>query len=517
MATIKKLLEDLEARHQKALRAGGEDKIRERHKKGLLTARERLALFFEPHSFQENGMYVQQHCFDFEMRDKELPADGVVTGIGYVDGHPVASFSQDFTIADGSVGELHAQKISDLMELALKSGIPVIGFIDSSGARVQEGVNSLSGYGKVLYRNVLLSGVVPQISVIAGPCIGEAALSPALTDFVIMTDKHAHMFICEPKVIKIVTGQTVSVDDIGSAGVHANISGNIHFTAEDDAQAVQIARKLLSFLPSNNLVDPPHHPKSPVNLAEDPEMNELLPKSSKDAFDVRKIINRLVDEEDFLEVQRTFARNIVMGFGRIGGIVVGIVANQPMVKAGAIDMDASDKAARFVRFCNCFNIPLVNLVDTPGFMPGAAQEWGGLIRHGAKLISAYAGATIPKVTVILRKAYGGCYHAMGSKEMGVDGVFAWPLAEIAVTGAESAVNILYREAIQSAANPPKREAELIAEYRETFASPYQAAAKNVIDDVILPEKTRLAIAFALRRTLGKRETRPPKKYGNIPL
>jgi propionyl-CoA carboxylase beta chain len=517
MATIKKLLEDLEERRQKALQGGGEDKIRERHKKELLTARERLALLFEPDSFHEKGMYVQPHCLDFEMGGRELPADGVVTGIGYVDSRPVASFSQDFTVADGSLGEIHAQKISDIMEMALKSGIPVVGFIDSNGARVEEGVNSLSGYGKIFYRNVLLSGVVPQISVVAGPCIGGAALSPALTDFVIMTNKHAHMFICDPKVIRIVTGQAVSVEDIGSAGVHANISGNIHFMAEDDVQAVQITRKLLSFLPPNNLVDPPHHPKSPVHLADDPEMNGLLPKSSKDAFDVRRIISRLVDEEDFLEVQRAFARNIVVGFGRIGGIVAGIVANQPMVKAGAIDLDASDKAARFVRFCNCFNIPLVTLVDTPGFMPGTAQERGGLIRHGAKLISAYAGATIPKVTVILRKAYGGCYHAMGSRDLGADGVFAWPLAEIAVTGAEAAVNLLYGEAIQSAANPSQKEAELIAAYRETFASPYQAAAKHVIDDIILPEKTRPAIAFALRRTLSKRETRPPKKYGNIPL
>jgi propionyl-CoA carboxylase beta chain len=518
MTIQKKLLEELETRRQKALRGGGEREIRDRRNLGLLTARERLAEFFGPGTFQETGLYARHQCHDFGMQAKEIPGDAVVTGTGHVDGRLVAAFSQDFTMAGGSLGKIHAQKICDIMDTALKTGVPVIGFNDSSGARIQEGVDSLSGYGQVFFRNVLLSGVVPQISIVAGPCAGGAAYSPAMTDFVIMTRKHANMFICGPEVIKTVTGQAVSVEDIGSASMHASTSGNIHFLAEDDLHAIQITRKLLSFLPSNNLMDPPHHLTPEVALAPvDPLMDDLLPESSKDAFDVRKIIGRIVDEGDFLEVQRNFARNIVVGFGRIGGVVVGIVASQPIVKAGAIDIDASDKAARFVRFCNCFNIPLISLMDVPGFMPGVAQECGGIIRHGAKMLFAYAAATVPKITIIMRKAYGGSYHAMGSKDMGADKVFAWPLAEIAVMGAEGAVNILYREEIRAAANPQNRKAELIAEYREKFASPYQAAAKNMVTDVILPSQTRSVVGLALRNILSKRETRPPKKHGNIPL
>jgi propionyl-CoA carboxylase beta chain len=451
------------------------------------------------------------------MMDKVLPADGVVTGVGEVDGRPVAAFSQDFTTAGGSLGNMHAEKICDAIEYAIKNGMPVLSFNDSGGARIQEGISSLSGYGKVFYKNVEASGVVPQITIIAGPCAGGAAYSPALTDFQIMVNKQANMFICGPEVIKSATGEVVTMDEVGSAAANASVSGNVHFVANDDAHAIALAKKLLSFLPSNNIMDPPHHLGTPLDLSLDPGMDELVPADGKQPLNVYDVIKRLVDGGDFFEVHMDFAKNIVVGFARIQGIVVGIVGNQPAYKAGTLDIDASDKGARFIRFCNIFNIPLVTLVDTGGFLPGKQQERGGIIRHGAKMLFAYASTTVPKITVIMRKSYGGAYIAMCSKELGADAVFAWPTAEIAVMGAEGAVGILYKDEIKNAADPKARRAELIAEYRAQFASPYKAAGMGSVTDVIEPSETRAFVARALRNTLSKREIRPAKKHGNIPL
>lgn len=517
MAIDPKLLKELADRRAAAKSGGGEDKLEARRKKGVMTARDRLDALFAKGTFMEWGLHARHNCHNFGMEKKVLPCDGVVSGVGTVDDRVVAAFSQDFTVGGGSLGAVHAQKIADLMEYALKIGCPVVGINDSGGARIQEGDDSLAGYSKVFYHNVLLSGVVPQISIIAGPCAGGAAYSPALMDFIIMVKGTSQMFICGPEVIQAVTGQKCTMDEIGSAQAHASVSGNIHFVAESDEHAVQIVRKLLSFLPSNNIVDPPHHPPAHVDLAPDSSMNEIVPATSKDPFDITQVIKRLVDGEDFLEVQRDWARNIVICFARIQGIVVGIIANQPAVKAGTLDIDASDKAARFIRFCNVFNIPIVNLVDVPGFLPGVQQERGGIIRHGAKMLFAYASATVPKVTVILRKAYGGAYIAMCNKEMGADYVYAWPTAEIAVMGAEGAVRILFKREISAAPEPKAKEAELVNVYREKFCTPYAAAEKGMITDVIEPAETRAVVAAALRNTLSKRETRPPKKHGTIPL
>ncbi len=403
------------------------------------------------------------------------------------------------------------------MDYALKTGCPIIGFNDSGGARIQEGDDSLSAYGQVFFRNVLVSGVVPQIAIVAGPCAGGAAYSPALMDYIIMVKGSSNMFICGPEVIQAVTGQKCTMDEIGSPMTHASVSGNIHFIADNDAHAVQIARRILSFLPSNNVLDPPHQTGSELDLAADPAMDELVPGGAKNPLDIEKVIGRLVDKADFLEVQKDWARNIIVGYARIQGVVVGIIANNSAVKAGTLDIDSSDKAARFIRHCNVFNIPLVTLVDVPGFMPGIQQERGGIIRHGAKMLFAYAAATVPKITVILRKAYGGAYLAMCSSDMGADFVYAWPTAEIAVMGAEGAVKILYRREIAAARDPKAEEKKLVDEYRAKFCSPYEAAKKAMITDVIAPSETRARISLALRGTLSKRETRPPKKHGTIPL
>ncbi len=517
MAIAKFLLDQLHERRQRAAQGGGPDKIEARHEKGQMSARERLGTLFEPSTFQEFGMHAEHSGQLFGLAGKTLPSDGVVTGTGFVDGRPIAAYSQDFTVAGGSLGNIHAKKICDIMDYAVHAGMPVVGFNDSGGARIQEGVESLSGYGKVFFKNVYCSGVVPQIAVIAGPCAGGAAYSPALTDFQIMVNKSANMFICGPEVIKAATGEAATMDEIGSATAHATVAGNIHFVANDDAHAVALVKKLLSFLPSNNILDPPHQLNTPLVLSPDPGMNELVPEDPKAPINVHVVIQRLVDGGDFFEVQMDWAKNIVIGFARIQGIVVGIVANQPLVRAGTLDIDSSDKGARFIRFCNVFNIPIVTLVDTGGFFPGKAQERGGIIRHGAKMLFAYASATVPKITVIMRKAYGGAYLAMCSRDLGADLVFAWPTAEIAVMGAEGAVKILYRNEIKNAADPKAREAELSKEYRERFASPYQAAELAMITDIIEPSETRAMVGVALRNTLSKRETRPPKKHGNIPL
>jgi propionyl-CoA carboxylase beta chain len=517
MATPKELIEDLEKRRATARAGGGEDKLEARRKKRVMTARERLAALFQNGTFLEWGMHADHDCHNFGFENKSLPGDGVVTGTGLADGKPVAAFSQDFTVSGGSLGRIHSKKICDVMEYALKTGCPVVGFNDSGGARIQEGDDSLSAYGQVFFRNVLLSGVVPQIAIVAGPCAGGAAYSPALMDFIIMVKGSSNMFICGPEVIQAVTGQKCTMDEIGSPMAHASVSGNIHFIADNDAHAVQIAKRLLSFLPSNNVMDPPHQIKGEVNMAPDPQMDALVPEAAKNPLDIEKVISRLVDNADFLEVQKEWARNIIVGFARIQGVVVGIVANNSAVKAGTLDIDSSDKAARFIRLCNVFNIPLVTLVDVPGFMPGIAQERGGIIRHGAKMLFSYAAATVPKVTVILRKAYGGAYLAMCSSDMGADFVYAWPTAEIAVMGAEGAVKILYRREIAASKDPKAEEKRLVDEYRDKFCSPYEAAKKAMITDVIAPSETRSRISLALRNTLSKRETRPPKKHGTIPL
>jgi propionyl-CoA carboxylase beta chain len=517
MAISKKLLDELQKRRAIAKAGGGEDKLAARRAKGVMTARDRLDALFVKGTFLESGMHAEHDCHNFGMEKKPLPCDGVITGTGLVEGRTVAAFSQDFTVSGGSLGRIHAKKICDAMDYALKVGCPVIGFNDSGGARIQEGDDSLSGYGQVFFHNVLLSGVVPQIAIVSGPCAGGAAYSPALMDFIIMVKGTSNMFICGPEVIQAVTGQKCTMDEIGSPMAHASVSGNIHFIAENDQHAVQIAKKLLSFLPSNNVMDPPHHPAPQPDLTPDPGMNALVPATSKEPLDIYPVIARLVDNADFLEVQREWAKNIVVGFARIQGIVVGIIANQPAVKAGTLDIDASDKSARFIRFCNVFNVPIVTLVDVPGFMPGVQQERGGIIRHGAKMLFAYASATVPKITVILRKAYGGAYLAMCSSDMGADFVYAWPTAEIAVMGAEGAARILYKREITAAADPKAKEAELVKEYREKFCTPYSAAAKAMITDIIEPAETRAAVVLALRNTLTKRETRPPKKHGTIPM
>ena len=517
MAIKKAYLDELEKRRAAARVGGGEDKLEARRKKGIFTARDRIAELFTNGNFQEWGMHADHDCSHFGLEDKVFLTDGVVTGVGTMDGRTIAAFSQDFTVCGGSLGRIHAKKICNLMDSALKVGCPVVAFNDSGGARIQEGDDSLSGYGQVFFRNVLVSGVVPQIAVIAGPCAGGAAYSPALMDFIIMVKGSSQMFICGPEVIQAVTGQKCTMDEIGSPLAHASVSGNIHFVAENDADAVRLVKKLLSFLPSNNVMDPPHQFPAQMDLSPDLELEKLVPETAKEPMDVLKVILRIVDQGDFLEVQKDWAKNIVVGFARIQGMVTGIIANQPSVKAGTLDIDSADKAARFIRFCNVFNIPLVTLVDVPGFMPGVAQERGGIIRHGAKMLFAYAAATVPKITIIMRKAYGGAYLAMCSSDMGADFVYAWPTAEIAVMGAEGAVKILFRREITGAKDPKAKEAELVADYREKFCSPYEAAKKAMITDVIRPSETRAIIATALRNTLSKRETRPAKKHGTIPL
>jgi len=519
MAIDPKLLDGLRKRRETALNLGGKDKIEKRHEKGLMSARDRLENLYSKGTFQEFGMHAGHRATLFGLLGKVFPADGVITGVGDVDGRPVAAFSQDFTTMGGSLGNMHAEKICDAIAYAIKHGMPVVSFNDSGGARIQEGIGSLSGYGNVFYKNVEASGVVPQITVIAGPCAGGAAYSPALTDFQIMVNKQANMFICGPEVIKAATGEVVTMDEVGSATANASVSGNVHFVASDDAHAIALVKKLLTYLPSNNLMDPPHHFDA-LDMSNDPGMDELVPADGKMPINSHDVIKRLVDGGDFFEVQMDWAKNIIIGFARIQGIVVGIVANQPTQKAGTLDIDASDKGARFIRFCNIFNIPLVTLVDTGGFLPGKQQERGGIIRHGAKMLFAYASTTVPKITVIMRKSYGGAYIAMCSKELGADAVFAWPTAEIAVMGAEGASNILYKGELDKIEDPEAkkaRRAELLAEYREKFSNPYQAAAMGSVTDVIEPSETRAFVARALRNTLTKRECRPPKKHGNIPL
>ncbi len=512
--TMNEKIADLNRTKDRLRLGGGQDRIQKQHSSGKLSARERLELLLDRKSFQEIGLFAQHRATLFGMAGKELPADGVVTGAGLVAGRLVHVASQDFTVAGGSAGEVHGDKIAELMRISLKTGSPFIFINDSGGARVQEGVDSLAGYARIFYNNVMLSGVVPQISLICGPCAGGAAYSPALTDFIIQT-RYAQIFITGPQVIKQVTGEVVTAEQLGGARAQTG-SGVVHFVAENDVEAIRIAKRLLSFLPSNNLEDPPFGEPDNGNL-HDKTLNHVVPDEAKLGYDVRDIIGRVVDRSDFLEVHKDFARNIVVGFGRIVGRPVGIIANQPSVLAGALDINASDKASRFIRFCNAFNIPLVTFVDVPGFLPGVDQEYGGIIRHGAKLLFAYSAATVPKLTVVVRKAYGGGYIAMCAKDLGADRVVAWPSAEIAVMGAEGAAEIVFRREIAETANQDEKRRELIEEYRETFAKPYVAAGRRFVDDIIEPAETRGYLAAALETLATKRDLRPQKKHGLIPL
>jgi methylmalonyl-CoA carboxyltransferase large subunit len=506
---------ELNKRREKLQHGGGADKLQKHRDQGKLTARDRIDGILDAGSFQEIGLFAQHRATQFGMAGKEVPADGVVTGAGTIDGRLVHFASQDFTVMGGSAGELHSVKVASIMEQSLKTGSPFIFINDSGGARVQEGIDSLSGYGQVFYSNVQLSGAVPQISMICGPCAGGAAYSPALTDFIIQTRK-AQMFITGPQVIKQVTGETVTADALGGPDAHMVNSGVIHFIAEDDKDALLICRKLLSFLPNNNMEDPPEVP-SDCNIEAVAELNGIVPDDPKQPYDVRDVILRVVDNADFLEVQAAYAPNIVIGFARVCGRSIGVVANQPSYMAGVLDINASDKAARFVRFCNAFNIALVTFVDCPGFLPGVQQEYGGIIRHGAKLLFAYSAATVPKLTVTLRKSYGGAHIAMCCKDLGADRTFAWPTAEIAVMGAEGAAEIVFRKEITEAEDKATKRKEMIAEYRDAFSNPYVAAGRRLVDDVIEPAQTRRILAQSLEYLLTKRELRPAKKHGLIPL
>ncbi len=511
-------VEELRKRKDTALLGGGIERVERQHKAGKLTARERLEKLLDPESFVELDTFVVHRCTEFGMEKRRTLGDGVVTGYGTVDGRLVYVYAQDFTFVGGSLAEMHAKKICKVMDLALKMGVPIIGLNDSGGARIQEGIDSLAGYGEIFYRNVMASGAIPQIVAIMGPCAGGAVYSPAIMDFVFMVKGTSHMFITGPAVIKSVTGEEVTFEQLGGAETHAKISGVTGFMAEDEEECIHAVKKLLGYLPSNNLEDPPVVEDAEL-LTSDPELLNIVPVDPRKAYDMRLLISRIMDKDTFFEVHRHYALNALVGFARMNGVSVGVVANQPIHYAGCLDVDASDKIARFVRFCDAFNIPLTTFVDVPGYLPGVRQEHGGIIRHGAKVIYAYSEASVPKITLILRKAYGGGYIAMCSKHLGADVVFAWPTAELAVMGPEGAVNIIFRREISKAENPEEVRENLIREYREKFANPYVAASKGYIDQVIDPQETRLQIARALKTLTSKRsmQPRPRIKHGNLPL
>jgi propionyl-CoA carboxylase beta chain len=496
---------------------GGAERRRRQHAEGKLTARERVLLLLDEGSFEELDQLVEHRCLDFGMAEQKVPGDGVVSGHGTIDGRRAFVFAQDFTVFGGSLSETNAAKICKVMDLALKMGAPVIGLNDSGGARIQEGVASLAGYADIFLRNTLSSGVVPQISAVMGPCAGGAVYSPAITDFTLMVKDTSCMFVTGPDVIKTVTHEEVSKEDLGGALAHSVRSGVAHFAAEDDRHCLATIRELLSYLPANNREDPPRRPTDDPPDREDPSLDELVPAEPQKAYDMKRLIASVVDEGRFLEVHEQYAPNIVVGFARFAGRSAGVVASQPAVLAGCLDIDASVKAARFVRFCDAFNVPLVVFEDVPGFLPGTAQEFGGIIRHGAKLIYAFAEATVPKVTVITRKAYGGGYAVLASKHLRTDMNLAWPMAEIAVMGPQGAVNILHRRELGQAADGEALRAELVEDFRRKFANPYVAAGRGFVDEVILPRQTRRKIVRALEMTQNKRESNPPRKHGNIPL
>jgi propionyl-CoA carboxylase beta chain len=510
-------IKHLEALEQRAERGGGEDRLRRQHEAGKLTARERIDLLFDPGTFQEIDKLVTHRCRDFGMDEQIVPGDGVVAGFGRVEGRTVYAFAQDFTVFGGSLSETNAGKIVKLMDLALKMGAPIVGLNDSGGARIQEGVLSLGGYAEIFLRNTLASGVIPQISAIMGPCAGGAVYSPAITDFNIMVEGTSYMFVTGPDVIRTVTHEEVTKEELGGAMRHNATSGVAHFAVPDDRECLRLIRELLAYLPSNNVDDPPRRESADPADREDEALDRLVPDSPNQPYDMLDLIHAIADDGAFLEVHRHYARNIIVGLARLGGRTIGVVANQPAHLAGTLDIDASVKAARFVRFCDAFNIPLVTFEDVPGFLPGTRQEYGGIIRHGAKLLFAFAEATVPKVTVITRKAYGGAYCVMSSKHIRTDVNFAWPTAEIAVMGPEGAVNILYKRELESAGDPDSLRAERVAEFRQKFANPYVAASRGFVDEVIRPRQTRPKLIAALATLETKRDKNPPKKHGNIPL
>ncbi len=507
----------LEELLRRAELGGGEERLRRQHAAGKLTARERVALLFDPATFDEIDALVTHRCQDFGMADQVIPGDGVVCGSGRIDGRLVFAFAQDFTVFGGSLSETNAQKIVKVMDLAVKMGAPIVGLNDSGGARIQEGVLSLGGYADIFLRNTLASGVIPQISAIMGPCAGGAVYSPAITDFIVMVRDTSYMFVTGPDVVKTVTHEAVTKEQLGGARTHNETSGVAHFAVDDDRECLALIRMLVSYLPSNNVDDPPAMGASDPVDRESPELDTLVPPTPMQPYDMHDLIRAIVDDGTFLEVHEHFARNLVVAFARLGGRSVGLVANQPAHLAGTLDIDASVKGARFVRFCDAFNIPLVTFEDVPGFLPGTAQEYGGIIRHGAKLLYAFAEATVPKVTVITRKAYGGAYCVMSSKHIRTDVNFAWPTAEIAVMGPEGAVNVLYRRELDAAADAAALRAEKTAEFREKFANPFVAASRGFVDEVIQPRQTRAKLIQALSRLSTKRDRNPPKKHGNIPL
>ncbi len=517
LSQFEEKLRDLAKRRETIEQGGGKARIERQHKAGKLTARERLASLFDQDTFVEIDAFVTHRAKEFGMEKVQAPGEGVVTGYGLVNGRAVCAASQDFTVIGGSLGEMHAAKIIKVMDLAAKVGIPFVSLNDSGGARIQEGVDSLKGYGDIFYKNVQNSGVVPQISVILGPCAGGAVYSPALTDFVFMVQGTANMFITGPQVIKAVTGEEVTVDQLGGAGVHSQVSGNAHFVAPDEETCMDMIKALLGFLPSNNQDDSPC-----IECADDParlipELREIVPAEHNKSYDMHEVIYAMVDNAEFFPVLHAYAQNIITGFARLNGRAVGIIANQPNVKAGCLDINASDKASRFIRFCDAFNIPVVTLADVPGYLPGIDQEYGGIIRHGAKLLYAYSEATVPKVTVITRKSYGGAYLAMCAKHLGADMVYAFPTAEIAVMGPEGAANVVFKDEIGKADNPEEKRQEKIQEFRTVFANPYVAASRGFVDDVIDPQELRVRVIGALELLITKRAEAPARKHGNMPV
>jgi acetyl-CoA carboxylase carboxyltransferase component len=510
-------IEELQRLRELARLGGGEERIRQQHQRGKLTARERLDLLLDKGSFRELDMFVTHRETEFGMDDKKFLGDSVVIGWGTIDGRLVYVFSQDFTVFGGSLSRVHADKICKILDMAMKNGAPIIGLNDSGGARIQEGVVSLGGYADIFLKNTLASGVVPQISAIMGPCAGGAVYSPALTDFIFMVKNTSYMFVTGPDVVKAVTREDVTFEELGGAMTHNTVSGVAHFASENEADCLYLMRRLLSYLPSNNMEDPPFMKTGDDPLRTEERLNSIVPDNPNKPYDMRDVIRLIVDDGEFFEVQEHFAQNILIGFARLGGYSVGIIANQPAVLAGVLDINASDKAARFIRFCDCFNVPIITFEDVPGFLPGVGQEHGGIIRHGAKLLYAYCEATVPKMTIITRKSYGGAYCVMNSKHVRGDLNLAWPTAEIAVMGPEGAVNIIFRKEIAEAEDPNARRAELVAMYREKFATPHVAASWGYMDDVIEPKETRPRLINALEVLRNKRDTNPPKKHGNIPL
>jgi len=517
MASAKDKIDDLDNRNSDVVRMGGDAQVEKQHAKGKWTARERGDAFFDKDTFQEIDRFVRHRSTGFGLEKQSIPSDGVVTGHGLVNGRPVFAYFQDFTSRGGSLGEMHAKKICKVMDLALKAGMPIVGFNDSGGARIQEGIDALFGYGNIFFRNARASGVIPQISAIMGPCAGGAVYSPAMTDWVFMVKETSYMYITGPAVIEAVTGESTTHEGLGGAVAHNAKSGNAHFACENEQDVMAKIRSLLSFVPNNNMEDP-----QTIDPSDDPgrscnELEGLLPDDSHIGYDMKEVIRCVVDDGYFFEPHEHYAQNLIIAFARLNGRAVGIIANQPIVMAGCLDINASDKASRFVRFCDAFNIPLVTFADVPGYLPGTDQEWGGIIRHGAKLLWSYSEATVPKLTVITRKDYGGAYIAMSSRHLGTDMVFAWPTAEIAVMGAEGAVNIIYRRDLQAAKDKKKARKEKIEEYENLLYNPYIAASRGYIDAVIRPRDTRIRLIGALELMKTKSETLPPKKHGNIPL